>query len=189
VPWNNANELIVAGDGQAYVAPSGTALPTNATGALNAAFVGLGYITEDGATVTVSPDIAEFMAWQSRSPVRREKTSVSVQIAFALMQWDEDSVPLAFGGGSVSGTAGNYRYDLPRDDSALDERALILDAVDGATHYRWVFPRGNVTEAVEAQYQRANPASLPITFSALAGAGGASPGYFLTDSAAFAVGS
>ena len=162
--WNNASELVVAGNGQVYVAPVGTTLPTSPTAALNAAFVGLGYITEDGATVTVSPDIAEFNAWQSRSPIRREKTGQAVTVAFQLMQWDEDTVPLAFGGGAITGSAGNWRYDLPADDAALDERALVLDASDGTTHYRWVFPKGNVTEAVEAQFSRANPAVLPITF-------------------------
>ena len=89
----------------------------------------------------------------------------------------------------MTGSAGSYRYDLPDDEAALDERALVLDAVDGETHMRWVFPRANATEAVEAAFSRANPASLPVTFKALAPSAGASPGYFLTDSDAFTVGS
>ena len=186
--WNNADEIVVAGNGQVYVAPAGTALPSSPTGALNAAFMGLGYITEDGATVSVTPEVAEFNAWQSRTPVRREKTAQQVQVTFQLMQWDEDSVPFAFGGGSVSGSAGNYRYDLPSDIAALDERALVLDANDGSKNFRWVFSRGNVVEAVEAQFNRANPAVLPITFRALAAAG-ASPGYFMSDATSFAPGS
>jgi hypothetical protein len=105
------------------------------------------------------------------------------------MQWNEQTVPAALGGGTVSGTAGNYRYDLPDDNAALAEIALVLDAVDGSVHMRWVFPRGNSTEAVEATYQRGNPAALPLTFKALTAPGGGSPGYFLSDSAAFAVGS
>jgi hypothetical protein len=167
----------------------GSVLPTDAIADLDPAFIGLGYATEDGATLTVTPEVSDFMAWQSRSPVRREKTSQEIQVAIALMQWNEVTVPVAFGGGEVTGSAGSYRYDLPRDDAALDERAMILDAIDGDMHMRWVFPRGNVTDAVEAQFQRSNPAALPITFKALAPGEGESPGYFLTDSAAFAVGS
>ena len=187
--WNNANEIVVGNNGQVYVAPVGTPLPATPVVALNAAFIGLGYITEDGATVTVTPTVEDYMAWQSRSPVRREKTTQEITIAFALMQWNEQTVPAAFGGGTVSGSAGNYRYDLPKDDAALDERAVIVDAVDGAVHMRFVFPRCNATEAVEAAFQRGAPASLPLTFSALAPSEGASPGYFLSDSAAFAAGS
>lgn len=187
--WNNANEIVIGSNGQVYVAPKGTPLPTDPVAALNAAFVGLGYITEDGATLTVTPTVENYMAWQSRTPVRREKTSQEITLAFALMQWNEQTVPAAFGGGTVSGSAGNYRYDLPKDDAALDERAMILEANDGSVHMRWVFPRGNATEAVEAAYQRGAPSSLPLTFGVLAAAEGASPGYFLTDSAAFAAGS
>jgi hypothetical protein len=189
MPWNNASEIVVASNGQVYVAPVGTPLPATSVVALNAAFVGLGYATEDGASVSVTPEVADYMAWQSRSPVRREKTSQEIMVSIALMQWNEQTVPAAFGGGVVTGTAGNYRYDLPTDDAALDERVMVLDAVDGTVHMRWVFPRGNVTEAVEAAFQRGTPASLPIGFKALAPAAGVSPGYFLTDSAAFAVGS
>jgi hypothetical protein len=187
--WNNASEIVIASNGQMYVAPVGTPLPSDPVAALNAAFIGLGYITEDGAALTVTPDVTDYMAWQSRSPVRREKTAQEIQVAAALMQWNEQTVPAAFGGGTVSGSSGNYRYDLPKDDAALDERALILEAIDGAVHMRWVFPRANATEAVEAAYARGNPASLPVTFKALAPSAGASPGYFLTDSAAFAAGS
>jgi hypothetical protein len=189
MPWNNANEIVVASNGQVYVAPVGTPLPATPIVALNAAFIGLGFATEDGATVTVTPEVSEYMAWQSRSPVRREKTSQEAQVALSLMQWNEQTVPAAFGGGAVSGSAGNYRYDLPDDNAALAEIALILDAIDGAVHMRWVFPRGNVTEAVEAQFQRGNPAALPLTFKALTPAGGGSPGYFLSDGAGFAPGS
>jgi hypothetical protein len=189
MPWNNASEIVVASNGQVYVAPVGTPLPATSVVALNAAFVGLGYATEDGASVSVTPEVADYMAWQSRSPVRREKTSQEIMVSIALMQWNEQTVPAAFGGGVVTGTAGNYRYDLPTDDAALAEVALILDAIDGSTHMRWVFPRGNVTEAVEAQFQRGNPAALPLNFKALTPPGGGSPGYFFSDNAAFAAGS
>ena len=39
--WNNSDELHVGITGQIYVAPLGTALPSDPTAALNAAFVGL----------------------------------------------------------------------------------------------------------------------------------------------------
>lgn len=187
--WNNANEIVVAGNGQLYVGAVGTPLPASSIVALNAAFFGLGFITEDGAAVSVTPEVTDYMAWQSRSPVRREKVSQEAQVAVQLMQWNEQTVPAAFGGGTVSGSAGAYRYDLPDDNASLAETALILDANDGATHMRWVFPRGNVTEAVEATFQRGNPAALPLTFKALTPPGGGSPGYFLSDGAGFAAGS
>lgn len=188
--WNSADELVVANNGQVYVAPLATALPTTAGANLNAAFVGLGFINEDGATVSVNPDFTDFQAWQAQQPIRRERTALNVQVSFALQQWDEDSVPLAFGGGSVisDGSTG-YRYNLPDETAGTNEKAMVLDAVDGSEHHRWVFPRGEATEAVETNFRRSAEAVLPITFRVLAPATGGSPGYYLTDSTGFASGS
>lgn len=187
--WNNAEEIVVANSGQAYVAPVGTTLPTDPTAALNAAFTGLGYISEDGATVTAAPEILEIAAWQSRQSVRREMTSQAITVAFSLMQFNESTIPLAFGGGAVTSLGGGkFRYDFPDDQDALDVRAAVLEAQDGTKHYRWVFERCNVTESVETSVQRGAAALLPITLSVLVPESG-SPGYFLTDDPAFATGS
>lgn len=189
--WNDASELVVGGSGEAYVAPVGTALPTTPTANLNAAFVGLGYHTEDGATFTVSPDVTEFGAWQSRQPIRRELNGQDIQVAFALQQWNEETVVLAFGGGEISEPAEDvFRYDFLTDEDSLDERSLVLDVADGIRKMRFVFPRGNVTEAVESQFQRGATAQLPITFKVLEPTEGGAPGYVLfNDDAAFAAGS
>ena len=187
--WNNADDLVVAGTGQVYVAPVGTALPTTPGATLNAAFVGLGYHTEDGVSISVEPTVEDYMAWQSKQPVRREFTAQDITITFALMQWDEDTVPLAFGGGVISSVSGGYRYDFPADDDALDERSIVVDCVDGDELHRFVFQRGSVTDAVESTFARNAPATLPISFKVLAPTTGGSPGYYLTDSTAFAAGS
>lgn len=187
--WNDASEIVVAGSGQVYVAPVGTSLPTTPTATPNAAFVGLGYHNEDGVSISVSPTIEEFSAWQSRQAIRREMTAQEITISFALQQWNENNVVLAFGGGAISTVSGGYRYDFPEDDDSLAEKAIIVDCVDGATHHRFVFGRGTVTEAVESQFQRGATALLPITFKVLGPEDGGAPGYYLTDSAAFATGS
>ena len=189
--WNDADELIVAGDGQVYVAAVGTALPTTGpTQALNAAFKGLGYHTEDGASISVDPDLFEVPAWQSRRAIRRDFQGQELTVSFTLLQWDEDTLPFAFGGGSIVDLgSGNYRYDFPEDSASLDERSLILDVVDGSKRFRFVFPRGNVTEGVESQFQRGAAAGLPISWKALAPTEGGSAGYVLMNSAAFAAGS
>lgn len=188
--WNEASELVVAGNGQIYVAPVGTALPAGPSTALNAAFIGLGYTTEDGASFSVSPNIEEFRAWQSRQPVRREMTEQDMQVSFALEQWNEETVPLAFGGGEITSVSGGYKYTPPAATDALDERAMVIDADDGDRRVRIVIPRGNVTDAVETTFQRSELAVLPITFQALAPDDESASWYALfDDSAAFAAGS
>lgn len=180
-------ELVVASYGNVYVAPVGTALPTTVDGALNAAFFNLGLVNEDGVTFTVSPEIEEFMAWQSRQAVRRELVGQEISIAFALEQWNAENVKLAFGGGQVSEpTPGQYRYDFPDGDDSLDERAIVIDWQDGPNRqYRACFAKANVTDDVETQLVRSALAVLPVTFKVLAANAGASPGYLLADDTAF----
>jgi hypothetical protein len=99
-------------------------------------------------------------------------------------------VPLAFGGGTVDEESpGIYRYTPPADGDALDERAMIIDFVDGDKHYRLSFFRGNVTDAVATNLRRTGEALLPITFKALAAGPGLPPFDILTDDPAFEVGS
>lgn len=187
---NDATELVVASSGSIHVAPVGTALPTSESAALNAAFVDLGYATEDGVSLSVSPDIAEFMAWQSRQAVRRELTTQEITLSFSLEQWNANSIVLAFGGGEVTTpTAGHYRYDFPAEGDALDERTLVVDWEDGDRNFRIVVARGNVTDAVDTTVTRGQLAVLPIAFKALQPDDGSATAYILSDDHAFGTGS
>ena len=47
-----------------YVAPKGTTLPTDVTTALNASFIDLGWLHEDGIQESQTADNVEFTAWQ-----------------------------------------------------------------------------------------------------------------------------
>lgn len=187
--WNDSDSLVVASNGQVYVGAVGATLPTTPDSTLSAAdWKGLGYVTEDGVSLSVSPNIEEFMAWQSRQPVRRELTAQEVQVSFSLEQWNEDTLPFAFGGDITDLGGGDYRFDLLADGDPIDERALIIDAVDGSKNYRWVFPKGNVTDAVETTFQRSSLSVLPVTFKALQG-DTERAAYMLTNDPAFATGS
>lgn len=184
----DANELVVASHGDVYVAPVGTTLPsdTDVDAALNAAFVNLGLITEEGVTFTATPEITGYKSWQRQQDVRRERTSQDLQFGFNLEQWNIDNVPFAFGGGEVVETAaGVFKYTFPADDESLDERAIVLDWQDGVKKYRLVFERGNVMDAVAVNLVRSSLATLPIGFNVLASEDGASPGFLLAEDVAF----
>lgn len=191
--WNDADELVVAANGAVYFAPVGTTLPKQGdspTAKLNAAFIGAGYITEDGATLSVGSEVTDFMAWQSRQPIRRDRQTQDIQFSFAFQQWNEENIPFAFGGGVVVAHGGGvFSYSFPEANDVLDERSLVVDAQDGDNNYRIVIPRGNVTESVETSFKRTETAQLPITFKGLDPASGGAPAYLLTDSAGFAPGS
>lgn len=191
--WNDGGEVVVANDGQAYFAPTGTTLPaknSDPTVALAAAWIGGGFISEEGFGHALARAIADINAFQSLTPVRRVKDSEAINLTFALMQWNETNIPFALGGGAIIDQGGGkFSYDYPAPADGLVEKALVLDVRDGSKAYRFVFPRGNVSEPVESTFKKGEAALLPVTFGVLAPDGGGSPGYFITNDPNFAAGS
>lgn len=189
--WNDGTETIVSGSGEAYYAAVGTTLPTTADAALNAAFVGLGYHSEDGVTTRMEVAVTDHMAWQSHYPIRRTRDSEAFILEFTLLQWNDVTVPFAYGGGTlVTVSAGQYRYDPPVASDALQEWSLVVDVDDGTRRARFVVPRGSVADNVESQFTRTTMGPLPISFRGLQPATGGATWYPLfNDTAAFAAGS
>jgi len=188
--WNNSSDTLIAGSGQVYVAATGSTLPTTPTGTVDTAFVGLGYHTEDGVSLSAPVNIIDYPAWQSKHPIRREVDTRDFTLSFSLLQWDEDTVPLAFGGGSISSVSGGYKFTPPQSTDAITEKALICDIDDGSERTRIIIPRGSVTEGVDTSLTRTSMSALSVTFKALQPTDGSAAWYFLTsDSTAYASGS
>jgi hypothetical protein len=188
--WNDPNETVIGGTGQVYVAPVGTALPANESSALNSAFVGLGYHSEDGVSVNQSIEIIRLGAWQSKKDIRRLRDAETFRITFNLLQWNENNVPLAFGGGTVSDLGGSkYKYSPPASSEALAEKAMVCDVQDGTEILRFVIPRGSVVEAVESQFARNAFGQLPVAFEDMEPDDGTPGWHLLTNIADFAAGS
>lgn len=188
----DASEVVVGANGRVLVAPAGTALPTNMA-APNAAFIEVGYVSEDGVTFTDGQDREDIGAWQSFYPIRKVVTGKNSGVEFVMRQWNEHTVKLAFGGGTISRTGGVSTY-TPPEPGDLDERAMIVEWEDGDDTYRLVFPRGEVTGEVSSNVTRTAAADLPISFeSTPAGVpSGPSdlanqPWYLLTDADQFAI--
>lgn len=162
----DANEVVVGADGKVWVAPAGTALPTNTATALNAAFKDVGYVSEDGVTFTDSKEIEDVGAWQSFYPIRKLITGKNFAVEFIMRQWNEDTVKVAFGGGTISRTAGITTYRPPKPSDALDVRAVVIEWFDGAATYRLVIPRAIIDGEVNPNVVRTAAADLPVSFAA-----------------------
>lgn len=184
----DSKELVVASHGEWSVAPVGTTIPDDPTAELDAAFVGLGLITEDGVKFSRGVTIQDFKAWQKRAPVRRELTDEEIMASAVLEQWNADNFAFAFGGGAVEEVKpGLFKYEFPSADDALAEKASVIRWRDGERNYQIAFERGNVTEQVEVNLKRSDLAQLPIGYKALAGNTEDTLGVsFVTDDEAFA---
>lgn len=161
----DSTEVVVGANGAVYVAPAGTAVPTSPTATLAAAYVNLGYISEEGITFTGGSEQEDILAWQSFYPIRKIITARSAGVEFVMRQWNEDTVKLAFGGGSIDRNGTVTTYTPPTPDE-LDVRAMVLEWQDGDNNFRLVVPRGQVAGEVSTQIVRNSAADLAIAFSA-----------------------
>jgi hypothetical protein len=155
----DATEVLVGTNGNIHTGPLTSDAPADEAAILDTDFHELGYVSGDGATFTLTREFVEIDAWQSFESVRSIPSTRATQLAFGLRQWNEDTLPLAMGGGVVA--AGNFE---PADPEDTDERSLVLDWVDGAKNYRLYVPRGLVTSPAEFNLRRTDNALLPIVF-------------------------
>ncbi len=186
----NAEEITVALSGKVWVAPysAGLTLPDDLA-TPDAAFIDLGYTSEDGVTFSASPNVEDIMSWQKQTPVRRIVTGRDTSVAFTLEQTNLDTFALAFGGGTwTEPTAGLYRYDPPADADLLSEYACVVDFADGDRNSRIVLMRATINDAVKTQLVRNNAAMLPITLAALTPDDQDKPWYFISDDPSYDLG-
>jgi hypothetical protein len=160
--------VAVAGTGHVWVAPEGTPIPTNLD-ELADPWVDVGYISDDGAQFSFSRDQEEITAWQSSEPVRVLITAEPKTITFELLEFDRESVELAFRGGEwSSSTPAIY---TPPDPGASDIRAMAVDGIDGTIgEFRFTFPRVSLSGDVEFSLVRSDAVRLPLEFTVLGSA-------------------
>lgn len=138
--------------GAIYVAPIGTALPTDATTALNAAFSQLGYVSEDGLTNATEMEVESIRAWGGDT-VLITQTSKEDTFAFTLIEMlNVDVLKLVYGSTNVTGTLQNG-ITILANAKDLDDWCIVIDMVlRGGVLKRIVIPIAKVTEIGEISY-------------------------------------
>lgn len=181
----SAAGLFYAGDGEVYIAPVATAMPADESAALNAAFKGLGYTTEDAVTITPSQDVSEIRAWQNRYPIGRRVSSTGLDITFTNMEINHRTFVFAFQGGSWAlNTAAKWKYTPPAASAEPYYQAMIVDWLDGANKTRWTIPKVIVSDLGDLNPRPDEPAQPSLTVS-LVTTGTGDPFNVLTNDARF----
>jgi hypothetical protein len=182
----DAGDVRVAGNAHIYLAPLLTVFPTFATEPDADDWTELGYVTPDGITLSFTREINEIFAMQSTEPVRVVSTRLPKTVGFTMMQGGQDQLLLALGGGTFTTAGSVYKYEPP-DPSVVDERAMVVEMIDGTNKYRWYYKRVQNREGVEHKYLREEAATFPVTMQILAPTDNSVPFYMETDDPAFAV--
>lgn len=179
------SEVRLAPEGRVYVADLGTAEPTGVSAAWAAGWADLGYINEDGVSLTPSVDTNSIRAWQSLHDLKRPIVGVEFEISFVPMQVNQTTVGLYFLGTEdefTSPAAGVGRLEVP-NSPGTQERMLGIEWTDDEGDInRFVVPRAQITDREALQLQRPEALTLGLTFVALAGPNGYMAVY-LTDNA------
>ena len=174
------SEVRVAGSGHVYLAPVGTAMPTD-TAALPADWVDLGYVTEDGVAFNFDRETEDLNSWQGdkvRVLTMREPKSIE----FALMQTNVDVVTAALGGGEVTADSGNTTFTYtPPAEGTNTPHALVVEFDDGTLVYRYNFPKVQLDGGVQFTLTRSGAVTYPLNFGVLDPDAGVAPFTIITN--------
>lgn len=158
--------------GAVFVAPINTTLPTDATTALDNAFVCLGYVSEDGLTNNNEMDVSAIKAWGG-AIVYRSLTELDDNFALTLIESENvDVLKAVYGDSNVSVDASdNVKVEVKAEDP--QEKVWVFDlALRGNKAKRIVIPDGAVTSRESITYNDSDAIGYGITVSAYPDADG-----------------
>lgn len=137
--------------GAIYTAPVGTALPTDATTALNEAFKCLGAVSDAGLKNNISRTTQDTKAWGG-TVVDSSQTEFKDEFTYELMDaTDENVLKSVFGDANVTKTADAITIKVNAKE--LNEMSWVVDMVlKNGTLKRIVIPKGKVTAVGEISY-------------------------------------
>lgn len=117
--------------GYIWVAPLGTALPTDATAELDGAFVGLGYLSEDGLTEPAAYEAGDaIVAAGGDTVAQADPTFSKTWTGTCIEALNEDLLKVAYGSANVtvkpaSGTDGSIT--VKEQASGLEHHVIVID--------------------------------------------------------------
>ena len=157
--------------GAISVAPAGTALPTNATTALNVAFYNLGYVSEDGLTNENSTEHDNVHAWGG-DVVACLPGEYTDTYQFTLLEVLSADVQKFVRGNANVTVDTNGNMTVKANNQELPEQVIVIEMILHGRAVRHVIPRGVITERGETEYKDDDAVGYEITVTALPDANG-----------------
>jgi hypothetical protein len=171
---SNTAANIVAGrplaTGGVLIGPVGTAAPTDATTALNAAFKGAGYIGEDGLTESADRSTEKVKAWGG-DVVKVLQTDFSTTYKFTFLETlNSDVLKTVYGDSNVTVTPADATkgtlYAVKVNADVLPHKAFVFEVKDGQAKIRIHVPDGQITEVGEISYKDGEVIGYSVTVEA-----------------------
>jgi hypothetical protein len=163
-------ENVQVGPGRLWIAPVGTAMPTSASAALDAAFWPLGY-TEEGTSVDIEYTSEDVLVAEELDPIMKVNTARAVTLNVQSAEVTRKRLAVAVNlGAEYADSAASI--DLPDGSVEAVGVMVVWDSAETATgnddNIRWVFPKvqngGTITIARQKAPQKA---LLPLELGAV----------------------
>ena len=153
--------------GAVYSAPADTALPTDATTELAAAFKSLGYISEDGLTNENSPESENIKAWGGDT-VLTVQTGKEDSFSYSLIEvLNIDVLKEIYGADNVTGTL-ESGIAITANSAELEEHVIVIDMIlKNGYLKRIAIPKAKVSEVGEITYSDGDAVGFDTTIMAL----------------------
>nr|DAV56272.1 MAG TPA: tail protein [Caudoviricetes sp.] len=159
-------------DGAIFIAPAGTALPTDAVTTLDKAYENVGYISEDGVTNAIETDSEEIKAWGG-DIVANPQTSRSETFSYTMIEQNEVAFKHVFGSENVAVEEESGAITIKHNGKEREENPIVVETLlSGGKVKRQVIPRGKVKEIGEIAYKDDEPIGYETTIQALLDADG-----------------
>jgi len=151
--------------GAVFVAPAGTTLPTNATDALDAAFKGLGYVSEDGLVNSVETDTENVNAWGG-DLVLVGMTNFAETFMVNLIETNAEALKVYYGEDNV--TVDGDNITINQNSAQLPACIVVFELVlTGGRVKRIVVANAQLVDrSGEITYVDGEPIAYPVLFQA-----------------------
>ena len=156
--------------GGVLVAPLGTAMPTNASTALAAAYKAVGYVGEDGVTEGGDRTTEKVKAWGG-DIVKVLQTDHSLTFAFTMIETlNVDALKAIYGSANVTSTAATASsgtlQSINMTGAVLPHQVWAIEVRDGNAKVRIALKDGQITEVGEVTYNDGSVVGYPVTVEA-----------------------
>jgi hypothetical protein len=154
MPDNTAANVEVAVTGNVYMAPTTANVPSTVFSTLDATWINVGYIGDDGVTENPSRDTTDITAWGG-DVVRTVQTKFALEISFEMVETNTTSLALYYGADYATGVTGE----------PLPHKSMIIDWQDGIKMRRNYYADVQIKETGERKLNSNGVASFPVTIA------------------------
>ncbi|WP_300345500.1 hypothetical protein [Nesterenkonia sp.] len=151
--------------GYAYAMPTTANLPTDTTTELDTSAEDLGFVSEDGLTISTDRTVETIRDW-NLDDVRALLTEHSATVGFTLISWTVPALKAYFGAENVTET--DTEIVVRINASAIGDRAWVFNLKDLDVKRRVVIPRGALASQGEITLMKGEQTPLEIELTPLA---------------------